>query len=280
VQAQDLNDTMPIDTADPSDGPSALADALLGAFGAAQPIAPLTEHTRLDVAAAYRVAAALRRAREAGGARVVGRKIGFSNRTIWPIYGIDAPIWGDMFDDTVPDVAPGDEIALGKLMEPRIEPEIAFGLAAAPSPDMDDAALLGCCAWVAHGVELVQSPYPGWRFRTPDAIAAGGMHGMLLLGPRRTPDPGWLGPLGDFTCRLTRDGRLQAEGHSSVVLEGPLPALRHLASVLADDPESPGLRAGEIVTTGTLTDALPVAPGQRWTTELAGLDLPGLDVRF
>ena len=258
----------------------ALADELLRALAEARSVAPLTDRVALDVAAAYRIAAALRRARERRGAGRVGRKIGFSNRSLWPVYGIDAPIWGDMFDDTVRDVAPGAEVALGRLMEPRIEPEIAFGLAAAPSPDMDDAGLLGCCAWVAHGLEVVQSPYPGWRFRTPDTIAAGGLHGMLLLGPRRPAGPGWLGPLGDFSCRLLRDGAVQAEGHSSVVLDGPLPALRHLVSVLGTDANGPMLRAGEIVTTGTLTDALPVAPGQRWTTELTGLDLPGVDVRF
>ena len=263
-----------------TDGLDVLAAQVLGAFETGRPMAPLTERAELGIPAAYRVGAALRRAREARGARAVGRKIGFSNRTIWPVYGIDAPIWGDMFEDSVRDVPQGAEIALGRLIEPRIEPEIAFGLAAAPSAEMDEAALLGCCAWIAHGVELVQSPFPGWRFRTADAIAAGGLHGMLLLGPRRQAGADWLGPLGDFTCRLARDGAPQAEGHGSVVLDGPLQALRHLASVLAADPESPALRAGEIVTTGTLTDALPIAPGQRWTTELVGLDLPGLDLRF
>ncbi len=257
-----------------------LAAELLDAIEAGRPIEPPTGRMPLDVAAAYRVAGALRHLREARGARHAGRKIGFSNRTIWPVYGIDAPIWGDMFTDTVHDVSPGAEVGLGRLMEPRIEPEIAFGLAAAPSAGMTDAEVLGCCAWIAHGVELVHSPYPGWRFRTADTIAAGGLHGMLLLGPRRIAGPEWLTPLGDFTCHLSRDGEHQAEGHGSVVLDGPLPALRHLAVVLAADPESPPLASGEIVTTGTLTDALPVAPGQRWTTRLSGLDLPGIDVRF
>jgi 2-oxo-3-hexenedioate decarboxylase len=261
-------------------GPAALAAAMIGALDAARPVAPPSGRPGFGIADAYRAAAALRVAREARGERHVGRKIGFSNRTLWPVYGIEAPIWGDMFDSTVCDVAPGAEIALGGLMEPRIEPEIAFGLAAAPSPGMDDAELLGCCAWVAHGVELVQSPYPGWRFRTADTIAAGGLHGLLLLGPRRRAGPDLLGPLGDFACRLLRDGALRAEGHSSVVLDGPLPALRHLAAVLAADPESPPLVAGEIVTTGTLTDAMPIAPGECWTTELVGLDLPGIDLRF
>ena len=263
-----------------ADDPEVLAAELLGSFQAGRQMAPLSQRADLGIAAAYEVAAALRRAREARGARHVGRKIGFSNRTIWPVYAIDAPIWGDMFDDTVRDIAPGGQVALGRLMEPRIEPEIAFGLAAAPSAEMSDAELLGCCAWIAHGVELVQSPFPGWRFRTADTIAAGGLHGQLLLGPRRPAGPDWLGPLSDFACRLVRDGELQAEGHSSVVLGGPLLALRHLVLVLEAGSASPSLGAGEIVTTGTLTDALPIAPGERWTTELVGIDLPGVDIRL
>lgn len=43
-------------------------------------------------------------------------------------------------------------------------------------------------------------------------------------------------------------------------------ALRHLVGVLANDPESPPLAGGEIVTTSTLTRALPIAPGQTWGT--------------
>lgn len=262
-------------------GPEAAAAGLLAAIDEGRQVPPLSEGAALDRPAAYRAAAAMRRMREArDGRRHVGRKIGFSNRTIWPIYGVDAPIWGDMYEHTVRDVEPGAEIALGRLPQPRIEPEIAFGLAAAPTADMTDAQVLACCAWVAHGFEVVQSPFPGWKFGAVDAVAAGGLHGLMLLGPRRPAGPDWLEPLGDFGCRLLRDGEIVAEGHSRNVLDGPLKALRHLAAVLEASPESPPLQPGEIVTTGTLTDALPVAPGQRWTTELAGLDLPGMDVRF
>ena len=50
---------------------------------------------------------------------------------------------------------------LAGLAEPRIEPEIVFGLSRAPAQDMDDATLIGCVEWVAHGFELVQSIFPG-----------------------------------------------------------------------------------------------------------------------
>ena len=62
--------------------------------------------------------------------------------------------------------------SLAGLAEPRIEPEIVFRLAAAPTPDMDERALLGCIDAVAHGFEVVQSIFPGWGFTAPDAVAA------------------------------------------------------------------------------------------------------------
>jgi 2-oxo-3-hexenedioate decarboxylase len=69
-------------------------------------------------------------------------------------------------------------------------------------------------------------------------------------------------------------------GCAANVLGGPVSALRHLVELLAVDPINPPLSAGEIVTTGTLTRALPVTPGETWTTELAGVALAGIRVRF
>src|SRR5262245_35731855 len=97
------------------------------------------------MAEAYAVTAAVRRSREARGEHVVGRKIGFTNTTIWEEYGVHAPIWGYMYDTTVFDLAGlsgGFDVA--HLLEPRIEPEIVFGLARAPQAGMDERALLDC----------------------------------------------------------------------------------------------------------------------------------------
>jgi 2-oxo-3-hexenedioate decarboxylase len=69
-------------------------------------------------------------------------------------------------------------------------------------------------------------------------------------------------------------------GKAANVLDGPLSALRHLNDLLAADRHNLPLAAGEIVTTGTVTRAFPIAPGETWHTELQGLALPGLTVRF
>lgn len=241
----------------------------------------------LNLASSYRVTAAVRRLREARGERVVGRKVGFTNRTIWDEYGVHAPIWGYVYDTTLHDLtgAGGSTFDLSGVVEPRIEPEIAFGFGQTPEPDMDERSLLGCVTWVAHGFEIVQSLFPGWRFQAADTVAAFGLHGALLLGPKTEIAAAdidlWHDRLGSFEITLMRDGVEADHGRSENVLGGgPLAALRHLVEVLAADPQSPPLATGEVVTTGTLTKALPIRAGETWSTRLDGLPLPGAGVAF
>ena len=105
----------------------------------------------------------------------------------------------------------------------------------------------------------------------------------LLIGPRH--DIGaradeWLRALTQFEVELYCDGKLMERGYGSNVLEGPLSALRYLMELLARDPDNPPLAAGEIISTGTLTRALPVKPGETWTTKLKGIDLEGASLRL
>ncbi len=57
-------------------------------------------------------------------------------------------------------------------------------------------------------------------------------------------------------------------------------ALGYLLDTLATDPGATPISEGEIVTTGTLTDAMRISPGDRWTTRLEGIDLPGATIAF
>lgn len=265
--------------------PQAIAREVLAALDQPHQIAPLSSRIEgFDLASAYQAGAALRELRTHRGEQPAGRKIGFTNSSIWPEYGVWAPVWGPMYRHTVQALdAAGHRFSLSALAEPRIEPEIVFGLARAPQAGMDDAQLLACIEWLAHGFELVQSIYPGWKFTAADTVAAGALHGALLLGPRHAV-PGhaaaWLAALPDFGIDLLCDGKLVDQGQGSNVLGSPVSALRHLVELLAQDPAQPALQAGEIITTGTLTRALPVAPGQLWQTRLSGIALEGISVQF
>ncbi len=232
---------------------------------------------------AYKVTPIVRRLREARGEKVLGRKIGFTNRNIWMQYGVYAPIWGYVYDSTIRNLSDiAGPVSLAALAEPRIEPEIVFGMSAAPEAGMDERELLSCIGWVAHGYEIVQSIFPDWKFAASDTVAAFGLHGALLIGERHQigddPDK-WLRALSDFAITF-RCGDVTERGHARDVLDGPLSALKHLVGLLEKDNANPQLAAGEIVTTGTLTKAMPVKPGERWTTELKGIPLGGIEIQF
>ncbi len=262
-----------------------IAHDALAALDNARPIEPFTARSPdFDSEQAYAAVAAIRALRVARGEKPVGRKIGFTNRDLWMQYGIDRPIWGDMYAQTARALDPSETILLAPFREPQIEPEIVFRLSRAPEPGMDERDLLDCVEWVAHGFEIVQSIFPGWRFKVADTIAGFGMHGALRISAPLAITPQnrdtVRAELKSFTITLARGRNVIETGRGTNVLDGPLSALRHLVDLLANDSNNPPLAAGEIVTTGTLTRAYPVKPGEIWSTSISGIPLAGLSIRF
>ncbi|WP_296576266.1 hydratase [Phreatobacter sp.] len=260
------------------------ADEVLAAYRTGRQITPLTRlEPTFAVADGERVGHEVARRRVAAGETVIGRKIGFTNRTIWEEYGVYSPIWGPVYDKTFHDVAGPAHAAIGHLVEPRIEPEIVLGFRAPVTAQMDERAILACVGWVAHGFEIVQSLFPGWVFQGADCQAAFGLHGALHCGPR-TPVEGdsdaWMAALTGFAVTLYRDGEMVDRGIAANVLDGPLSAVRHLAGVLAADREASPIAAGEIITTGTVTRAFPIAAGETWSTQVEGIAVQPMRLSF
>lgn len=264
-----------------------IAQTVFDSLNSARQIAPFSNTTEtFEIIDAYAITAKLRALRIADGYLPIGRKIGFTNRTIWEEYGIYAPIWGDMYRETVFETDPDGigSLSLAGLCEPRIEPEIVFGLSGPITGEMNDGDIISSLDWIAHGFEIVQSIYPEWKFQISDCVACGGLHGRLIIGPRHDVSS-WqteelAAALSGFSIELSRDEALIDWGAGANVLDSPLNTLRHLAKVLEEDPFNPPLKAGETITTGTLTRAFPVAVGEIWTTRLTDLDLPGLGITF
>ncbi len=265
-----------------------LAARIVAAAEQASSIPPITDEVDVDIDDAYRIASVVARRRIGRGERPVGWKIGFTNRTIWNEYGVHAPIWGPMYDTTVSRSQQDADTAccqLAGLLEPRIEPEIVFRIARVPHPDMDELELLACIDAVGHGYELVQSLFPAWRFRAADTIAAFALHGCYRYG-RLLPVEGpqarseWFARLADFEIMLFR-GEIEIDrGSGENVLGGPLSAFRHFVHGLAEHPMGRGIEPGDLITTGTVTRAFPVQSGERWSTRIDGLPLPGMRIAF
>lgn len=271
---------------------SRLAHALIKArmTGTLMPL--LSADRKLSVDDAYDVASSIVKIRIAQGENPVGRKIGFSNQKLWNVYGkgsLSAPIWSTMYDSTVQYAM--DNVAtynLSKSQQPRIEPQLVFKLARTPEADIDLEGLSDCLEWIAHGFEVVTSPFRHWEFEAADAIAAFGLHRSLIVGePRmisRQSRRSLPQVLASASMSLSRSvagtSSLCAAGFGKDVQGSPLHALLALHQQLQQQPDAPKLQAGEIVSTGSWTNALPVKRGEIWSSAFSQLNLGGLTVSF
>jgi len=226
------------------------------------------------MAEAYVVADELRRLRLGRGERTLGYKIGFTNRGIWARYGVFEPIWGPVWDTTVErcDDARAT-VSLAQFAAPRLEPEIMFGFARTPAAGQTREQLFDCIEWIAHGFEIVDTHFADWRFAAADTVADFALHGRLFVGPRvpvaRFERARVAEELAAVEVVLMCDGRDVETGRADIVLDGPLHALRLWVDAMAAQPQRWPIVAGDIVTTGTITDAAPLRPGKRWQTRLS-----------
>jgi len=265
---------------------AAIAARLITAYDDAAMLAPISAGTPgFDVACAYRVLAEIERRRIAQGWQPAARKIGFTNRTIWERYGVYQPMWAHAWTRTVQYARDGRATqSLANLVQPRIEPEVVFKLSS-PVPASDDAeAILACVEWIAPGFEIVQSHFADWKFTAADCTAAFGLHGALAIGPPLAVTPAnrarIAAALPTFALELRRGDTLVDRGVGANVLGSPALALAHLARVLATQTWAPPLAAGEVITTGTVTDAWPVNAGETWTSDYGALGIGGLTISF
>jgi 2-keto-4-pentenoate hydratase len=181
---------------------------------AEEAVAAITDHRQIQTFSsrpgglalddAYRVISIIRGRLEARGETITGRKIGFTNRDMWEVYGVHSPIWGYAASRTTRDLATTPTVRASDFVAPRIEPEIMFGLRATPLPGMNEMALLECIEWVALGYEVVQSIFPDWKFAAADTVAANGVHGALLVGARQAIAPRKAAWLHELISRLYR----------------------------------------------------------------------------
>jgi 2-keto-4-pentenoate hydratase len=231
------------------------------------PCAPVRDLIgRTDVHAAYAVQLQLTQARQAAGARTVGRKIGLTSPAVQQQLGVDQPDFGVLFDDmAVPD---GGEVAVSRLLQPKVEAEIAFVLGA----DLgDDASPDRVRAAVDHAVvalEIVDSRIDQWDISFADTVADNASSGLFVMGSRKLRLHEFVPR--DTTMTLAVDGLVASTGSGTACLGDPLDALAWLARTAHDFGEP--LRAGQVVLSGALGPMVPVRPGTQVRAELNGLD--------
>jgi 2-keto-4-pentenoate hydratase len=249
-----------------------------------QPIAdpPSARPAGLDLASAYLVEGELAQLRRGAGHLPVGYKVGFANKAVWRVLGLETLVWAHMYDDTVSDASENvASLTLDRMYSPKIEPEIVFILDGPVARNTVDAAeVLKAVESIALGFEIIDCPYPDWKFQPADFVATFGLHAALLVGEPRPVDAGAIRSLVEqlarFKVKLMKNGDLVAEGAGRNVLRSPALCLGELASAMSARPMPTALTAGNRVSSGTLTESQPIRPGETWTATVEGLELPSL----
>jgi 2-keto-4-pentenoate hydratase len=248
-----------------TDAVVAAAERLLEAARSRVPCVPVRDLIGSnDVAAAYAVQERLTAARLAAGCTVVGRKIGLTSVAVQSQLGVDQPDFGVLFDDmTCTGLVP-----MSRLLQPKVEAEIAFVLAA----DLDDGPLDVAQVRLAvdHAVaalEIVDSRIAGWDITLGDTVADNASSGLYVLGTDQvTLDR--FEPV-EVTMQMTVDGEVVSTGIGAACLGDPLIALSWLARK-ARELGAP-LRAGQVILSGALGPMVPVRPGATVTADIASL---------
>lgn len=229
-----------------------LGQRLYRAYADADPIDP-AEVPELTVEEGYATQRAFTERRAESEGPVAGYKIGFTNGAVQADLGVSEPSFGRVLQGTIRDEA---RVGADRLIEPMVEPEVAFVLGEDLDGSADRRDALAATRFVVPVLEIVDSRIEGWDFSAASAVADNSLAARLLPGDR-------LGAteldLALEAVELTVDGERVATGTGAAVLGHPAEAVAWLARELPDHGER--LRAGDIVTTGSMTEPIPVEAG-------------------
>jgi 2-keto-4-pentenoate hydratase len=245
-------------------------DHLLAARATGQPCPPVRDLLPAgDVDAAYAIQSAWVAGQLAAGARVVGRKIGLTNPAVQAQLGVDQPDSGVLLDTMA--CPAGQPVDRARTLQPKIEAEIAFVLAAdLDRPDIGLAEVAAATDYVVAALEIVDSRIAGWDISIVDTVADNASSGLFVLGDRRQR----LDRLDLADCAMTmrrgKDGKhggdVVSTGTGADCLGHPLAAVAWLAAAVRDRGNP--LRAGEVILSGALGPMVAVGPGDAFVADI------------
>jgi 2-keto-4-pentenoate hydratase len=244
-----------------------LATSLRNAAREHKPIPPMRDElAAMGVAGAYAVQDINTRHALDSGRRLTGRKIGLTSKSVQQQLGVDAPDFGMLFADM--ELGPDEEVAPGRVLQPKVEAEVAVVLECAlDSEAVTLSQLVSAIAYVLPAVEIVGSRIRDWDIRLLDTVADNASSGLYALGTQ----PRKLSEVDLRTCGMLmeRKGKVVSLGVGAACLGHPLNAALWLARKMVEVGRP--LQAGDVIMTGALGPMVTVEPGDLIETTIAGL---------
>ena len=247
----------------------AASQRLIRAQETGEPCAPVRDLIGTDdLDAAYAVQMGVVEGRLAAGATVVGRKIGATSKAVQDQLGVDQPDYGMLFADM--DVAEGMPVSLDRVIQPKVEAEIAIVVGRdLPHPDLTTAELIRAIEYVVPAIEIVDSRIANWDIKIWDTIADNASSGLFVLGavPRK------LEGIDLRSCGMVMESKGEpiSVGAGIACLHSPITASLWLAQVMAKAGRP--LMEGDIILSGALGPMAGVSPGDIVEARINGLGI-------
>jgi 2-keto-4-pentenoate hydratase len=215
---------------------------------------------KLAVDEAYAIQLGLIDRRVAAGERQIGWKVGLTAPAIQQQFGFHEPVFGCVLESK----PSGHMFAPGDLIAPGFENELCMRLRVdlAGTVSLDQARVAIDAVFPA--LEIIETRGP-FTEQIALALADNAQQKTVILGtPAPLPDD-----LTAIEARVSINGRIVATGTGDAVLGNPLNSIVWLAGKLG--AYGRGLKAGEIVMTGSFTRQFPITPRDRIETVFSRL---------
>lgn len=241
-----------------------LSNYLVKAEERGEGVQPLTElYPDLDVKEAYNIQLEIINRKVEAGQRIVGKKIGLTSRAMQELLGVDEPDYGHLLDSMV--VENDGEIFLGRLLQPKVEGEIAFVLKEdLRGPGVKTEDVLQATEYVLPALEIVDSRIANWQIKLEDTVADNASSGLYVLGghPVKVDQV----ELPEIKMELYKNGEIVNSGKGSAALGDPAYCVAWLANKLSEF--NIVLKEGEVILSGALSAAVDAKSGDKFSARL------------
>jgi 2-keto-4-pentenoate hydratase len=232
-----------------------IANRILEAYKTGVPIDPV--RTELSgLMAAYAVQRATCEAWVKAGRKLAGRKIGLTSKTVQEQLGVHEPDYGALFSDMI--FHSGVRIAPHTVLQPRVEPEVAFVLKTdLIGENLTAEQVIAATDYVVPAVEVCGSRIKGWDIHFEDTVADNASSGLVVLSSQKSRPV--LAELAELSVQVHLNGSAKTEGRGAACLGNPANAVAWLGSALTQLGDQ--LHAGDVVMSGALAKMLPAEAG-------------------
>lgn len=249
-------------------------DELYQAMQERQTVAPLSDrYSDLTIDDAYHISLKMLDRRLEDGEQIIGKKIGVTSKAVQSMLNVHQPDFGYLTNAMVFN----NEMPISeKLIQPRAEGEIAFVLKKdLIGPGITNADVLAATEAVMPCFEVVDSRIEDWNIKIQDTVADNASCGLFALAESAAVDPRKV-DLATCGMVVTKNGNTISTGAGAAALGSPVNCVAWLANTLGRFDI--GLKAGEIILSGSLVPLEPVAAGDTMRVRIGGIGR--CDLRF